>query len=68
MGFMERIRPNEPGAEASDLADVAGSVASKATATEDPRVCNSTDWQTAIRAGALNLPSKDRLIQVANSA
>jgi len=49
--------PGEPGAEASDLADVSGSVpegdwavaedsgsvASEATATENPRVCKSTD-------------------------
>jgi len=35
--------PGEPGAEASDLADLSGSVASKATATENPRVCKSTD-------------------------
>ena len=49
--------PGEPGAEASDLADISGSapegdsavaedsgsVASKATATENPRVCKSTD-------------------------
>jgi len=53
------LAPGEPGAEESDLADVAGaapegdsamaeesgSVASKATETEDPRVCKSTDWK-----------------------